>query len=482
MTRDYEAVIGLEVHVQVRTRTKMFCGCPNCFGAEPNTAVCPVCLGYPGVMPVPNEEAIRKTIVAGLMCDCRIAGRSKFDRKNYFYPDMPKNYQISQYDMPFCLGGGIPVGGTGFSGEPLATKNIGLTRMHLEEDVAKSIHYGRFSVIDFNRAGVPLLEIVSEPDMRSADEAYAYLTGLKQIMQYADISDCDMEKGQMRCDVNVSVRKHGATAFGEKIEIKNLNSFRAVHRSLVYEIERQIDALEEGLALRQETRRWDDDAGVTAVMRTKESAHDYRYFPEPDLMPVVISDAWRREIAENLPETPQHRRQRFIGQYNITEYDAQVLTQDKTLADYFETAAQAKVNAKTLANWIQTELLRVLGEQGLEVGQSPVPPANLGELIALIEDNTISSKIAKWVFEEMLSSGKPPRTIVEEKGMRQVTDAGEIEQFVDQAIAGNPAAVQEYRDGKEKALQYFVGQVMKLTRGKANPKMVIDLLKDKLAQ
>ena len=479
---NYEAIIGLEVHVQVRTQTKMFCGCPNRYGQEPNTMVCPVCLGYPGVLPVPNREAIRKTVMAGLMCHCEIAEYSKFDRKNYFYPDMPKNYQISQFDLPFCQGGYVEVGGTGFSGEPLPDKKIGLTRIHLEEDVGKSTHFGGYTALDFNRAGVPLMEIVSEPDMNTADEAYAYLTGLKEIMQYAGISDCDMEKGQMRCDVNVSVRKNGATAFGTKIEIKNLNSFRAIHRSLDYEIERQINAVEDGETLRQETRRWDDVAGATSVMRVKESAHDYRYFPEPDLMPVVYTQEQIDEMRAELPESPGQFRQRLLDAYGISEYDAQVLTQDKALAEYFDTAAAKSKKPKAAANWIMNELLGRLGENGIPLPESPVKPEGIAELVNLIEDDTISGKIGKKVFDEMMSSGKGAAAIVEAKGLRQVTDAAAIEQFVDQAMADNPDAVASYRAGETKAIKFLTGQVMKLSRGQANPKLAVQMLEEKLTR
>jgi len=478
----YESVIGLEAHVQIRTQSKMFCSCPNRYGAEPNTLVCPVCLGYPGVLPVMNGEAIRKTIAAGLMCGCEIPAHSKFDRKNYFYPDMPKNYQISQYDLPLCNGGTVPIAGEGFSGAPLPDKSIGLTRIHLEEDTAKLLHLGRSSAVDFNRAGVPLMEIVSEPDMRTPDEAHAYLTALKQAMQYAGISDCDMEKGQMRCDVNVSVRPVGQVELGEKIEIKNLNSFRAVHRSLEYEIERQIGAVENGEPLRQETRRWDDEAGLTSVMRSKEHAHDYRYFPEPDLMPVEISREWLDDIAASLPEAPRDRRSRFISEYGITPYDAEVLTSEKPLADYFEAAAKASPSPKSVANWIMTELLRELSERHVPIADSPVPSEALGELVTLIGNNTISGKIGKTVFADMLQTGKTPGAIVKEKSLVQVTDEGAIEGFADQAIADNPSVADDYRSGKVKALQYLVGQVMKQSRGKANPQMVVAALKEKLHQ
>ncbi|MBT3380195.1 MAG: Asp-tRNA(Asn)/Glu-tRNA(Gln) amidotransferase subunit GatB [Lentisphaerae bacterium] len=477
---EYEAVIGLEVHVQIRTASKMFCACANQYGAAPNASVCPVCLGYPGVLPVMNREAVRKTIVAGLMCGCSIPSHSKFDRKNYFYPDMPKDYQISQFDLPLCCGGAVDVGGEGFSGAPLPEKRIGLTRIHLEEDTAKLTHMGASSAVDFNRAGVPLMEIVSEPDMRSADEAHAYLTAIKQIMQYAGVSDCDMEKGQMRCDVNISVRPVGQTELGEKIEIKNLNSTRAIHRAIGYEIGRQIDAVEDGEPLRQETRRWDDEAGFTSVMRTKEDAHDYRYFPEPDLMPVNVGEEWLTEIRADLPESPQQRRERFVTDYGITEYDAQVLTDDKPLADYYEEAATGSANAKSVANWIMTELLRGLSDRELAIAESPVPAAHMAQLIGLIEDNTISGKIAKAVFAEMLESGKEPKAIVKEKGLVQVTDTAAIDGFVEQAISDNPSVVEDYRGGKKQALQFLVGQVMKFSRGKANPQLAIQALKQRL--
>ncbi len=476
----YEAVVGLEVHVQVRTQSKMFCACANGCGGAPNTRVCPVCLGYPGVLPVINREAVRKTLLAGMMCHCEIPAYSKFDRKNYYYPDMPKNYQISQYDLPFCAGGSIRVGGIGFSGNPIEPVDLGLTRMHLEEDVGKSTHLGATSAVDFNRAGIPLLEIVSEPDMRSADHAYAYLSALREIMQYGGIGDCDMEKGQMRCDVNISVRPEGESEFGTKIEIKNLNSLRAVHRSIEFEVERQIDALENGELLSQETRRWDDAAGMTTLMRTKEHAHDYRYFPEPDLMPIEIPETWLDEIRRDIPELPAERRRRFVAQFGITEYDAQVLTQDKNLAAYFEAAAERVGVPKAVANWIQTELLGALAESSLDISDSPVGPEALAELVQLIENQTVSGRIAKDVFADMFETGKDARTIVQEKGLEQVSDSNAIEQFVDQAITDNPGPVEEYRSGKPKAIQFLVGQVMKKSKGKANPKLVVEMLKNKL--
>ena len=477
----YETVIGLEVHVQVRTRTKMFCACPNHFGDEPNSNVCPVCLGYPGVLPVPNAEAVRKTIAAGLMLGCKINEFSKFDRKNYYYPDMPKNYQITQFDLPFCLGGAVPLAGKGYSGEPLPDKRIGITRIHLEEDVGKLNHFGKVSGVDFNRAGVPLMEIVSEPDMRSADEAYAYLTALKQVMQYAGISDCDMEKGQLRCDVNISVRPFVQKEFGTKIELKNLNSFRAVHRSILHEITRQTAAVSSGEKLRQETRGWNDPAGETYLMRTKENAHDYRYFPEPDMMPVEHTPEQIAVIRYTLPEVPWVRRERFVTEYGITPYDAHVLTLERELADYYETAAKASDNPKQVANWVTNDLLRLLGERDLGIGACPVKPADLAALAALTTAGKITGNVARAkVFPAMLETGKTPDVLVKELGLEQVNDDGAIEGFVTQAVAANPKAVEEYRAGKAASLQFLVGQVMKLSRGKANPQGVISLLKQHL--
>ena len=477
----YDVVIGLEVHVKVKTNSKMFCSCANKYGEEPNTLVCPVCMGYPGVLPVPNKEAIEKTVLAGLMTDCEISKFSKFDRKSYFYPDMPKNYQISQYDLPFCLAGGVNISGKGFSGEPLDDKRIGITRIHLEEDVAKSTHFPGVSGIDFNRAGGPLMEIVSEPDMQSADEAYAYLTELKKIMQYAEISKCDMEKGELRCDVNISLKPTGQKEFGTKIEIKNLNSFRAIHRSIEHEIIRQADELDDGVQLRQETRGWNDDKGVTYIMRVKESESDYRYFPEPDLMPVTFTDQQIDDIRKTMPETPEKRYNRFIEKYSLPEYDAHVLTQEKELAYYFDAAVEKSANsAKLIANWIISELLRELSDAGISISETKITPENLTQMIELINKGTISGKIAKTVFAEMFKSGKKPDLIVEEKGLVQVSDSSAIEEFVNKAIDENQTQVQQYRDGNPKVLQYFVGQVMKLSRGKANPQMVVKLLKEKL--
>ena len=475
ITARYDIVIGLEVHVQVRTRTKMFCACPNRFGEPPNSLVCPVCLGYPGVLPTPNHEAIKRTLRAGLMCGCQLPPLSKFDRKSYFYPDMPKNYQISQYDLPFCLGGGLAIGGAGLDGE-VAPHRIALTRIHLEEDVAKSTHFGTCSGIDFNRAGVPLMEIVSEPDLRTPDEAWLYLGALKQLMQYADISDCDMEKGQLRCDVNISLKPAGQREYNPKTEVKNLNSTKAVHRALHYEIARQAELLTGGGTLAQETRGWDDDAGQTYVLRKKESAHDYRYFPEPDLMPISIDAALLDELRAQCPEAPAARRERFQAALGLSAYDAGVLTDDKATADYFEACLAAGGQPKPMANWIMSDLARELAAAGKTIAASPIAPAQLAALVALMDRGTINGKIAKVVFGEMFQTGQDAAAIVQAKGLVQVTDDRALGEFVRQALAASPKAVEQFRAGKETAVQFLMGQVMRLSRGKANPQQVRELL------
>ena len=476
----YEAVIGLEVHVQVNTKSKMFCSCANKFGAEPNTLTCPVCLGYPGTLPVPNREAIRKAIKAGLLTHCTIAKFSKFDRKSYFYPDLAKNYQISQFDLPFCENGYIEISGTGFSGEPMETKRLGITRIHLEEDPAKLNHLGGATGADYNRSGVPLIEIVGEPDLRSADEAYAYLTGLKEIMRFGGISDCDMEKGQMRCDVNISLRPVGQKEFGTKVELKNLNSFRAVHRAIEYEIWHQEQILSSGGVIHQETRGWNDDAGESYLMRSKESAHDYRYFPDPDLMPVVLSDEEIESIRAELPEMPEEKRRRFCSEYGLSEYDAGVMTSDTALADYFDKTAKLVKNPKMAANWIGSELLRLLGESKQSVSETVVTPEKLAALLNLIDSGKINGRIGKSVFEEMFKSGADAEKIIQEKGLSQVSDSGAIAEVVTAAIEANPKQVAEYLAGNERVLQYFVGQVMKLSHGRANPQLVIQELRTQL--
>ena len=475
----YIVTIGLEVHVQVRTRTKMFCSCPNAYGSAPNTNVCPVCLGYPGVLPTPNDEAIRKTLLAGMMCRCDLPSRSKFDRKAYWYPDMPKNYQITQFDLPFCNGGLIPIEGKGLSGE-VEARDVKLTRIHLEEDVAKSNHEAEYSGIDFNRAGVPLMELVSDPDMHTPDEAYLYLQSLKEIMQYADISDCDMEKGQMRCDVNISVRPVGQDALNPKTEVKNVNSTRTVHRSLEYETQRQIDAIEDGEELLQQTVSWDEELGQTYVTRVKEDSHDYRYFPDPDLMPIETSQERFDEIRAEMPETPTHRRHRFVSDFGIPAYDAQVLCADKGIADFYEEAVNTGADAKKASNWIMGDLLGALSDSNESIAECRIKPTQLGELVKLIDSKTITIKIGKIVFAEMMQTGKDPDVIVDEKGLKPITDASSVNEFIQKAIDENPKAVEEFKSGKENALNFLLGQVMRHSKGKADPNQAREALREAL--
>ncbi len=490
---EYEAVIGLETHVQLKTRSKMWCGCANAFGSEPNTNVCPVCLGLPGVLPVPNEEALRKTVLTGYLLNCEIPRYAKFDRKSYFYPDMPKNYQLTQYDRPSTANGFVDFE---FNG---AIARVRITRAHLEEDVGKSTHFDRHSGVDFNRAGVPLMEIVSEPDLTGADMAYEYLNALKEILLQGGVSDCDMEKGMVRCDVNVSVRPVGTQAFGAKIEIKNMNSFSGVRRALEYEIPRQIEAVKRGEKLIQSTRRWDDVAGVTEQMRTKEDAHDYRYFPDPDLMPSAPTDAWLASVKALVVELPLARKQRLMRDYQLPAGDAEVFKSNVALGNYFETAAKAARNPKAVANWIINNLQSKLAEAneaeaeeqaalGLELADMKLstladlkfPPAALLELVALVEAKAISSSAAQQVFIEMFDTGQAPAAIVQEKGLAQVSDTGAIEKFCDEAIAANPNPVADYKAGKVAALNSLKGQVMKLSKGKANPALVGEILERKL--
>lgn len=484
----YLVTIGLEVHAQLKTKTKMFCSCPVQYGAEPNTNLCPVCLGHPGTLPVMNQEALCLTTLAGLMLSCEIPALCKFDRKNYFYPDMPKNYQISQFDKPLCLGGAVPLYERAYPKEIQKTKEaqektIPLTRIHLEEDVAKSFHFDSTSGIDFNRAGTPLIEIVSEPAITTPDEAFAYLTSLRQILVYGNISDADMEKGQMRCDVNISVRPAKQKEFGTKIEIKNLNSISGVRRALIFEIQRQTKLLSRGEKLSQETRRWDDDRGETTLMRVKESAHDYRYFPDPDLLPVhteqLLSIAKKR-----MPELPQVKCTRLIKDYELSAYDAAVLTEDYALVNYFEETirvAKQHVRPKTVANWIINDLLSALGAASLSIVESPITSQDLVELISLIEQGTISGRQGKEVFSEMIISRKSPSTIVKEKGLQQVSDSSAIEAFCDTVIRTHPSVVADFKSGKETALNFLKGQVMKLSKGKANPAVAGELLLKKIS-
>ncbi len=521
---EYEAVIGLETHVQLKTKSKMWCGCANAFGAGPNTNVCPVCLGLPGVLPVPNEEALRLTVLTGYLLNCEIPRFAKFDRKSYFYPDMPKNYQITQYDKPSTTNGYVefefsgtgvsPVlGSAGISPENrrdarATIARVRITRAHLEEDVGKSFHFDRHSGVDYNRAGVPLMEIVSEPDITSADMAYEYLNALKEILMQGGVSDCDMEKGQVRCDVNVSVRPVGAKELGAKIEIKNMNSFSGVRRALEYEIPRQIEVLKNGGMLIQSTRRWDDVTGVTEEMRTKEHAHDYRYFPDPDLMPIAPSDGWLAEVKSRVVELPLARKQRFMRDYQLPASDAEVFKSNLELGDYFEGMAKQVKNPKAVANWVINNLRAKVAEAnerrtGLapvsiqedhaeksDTGATPVlhvtltdlkfKPAALLELVSLVENKTISSSAAQQVFAEMFDTGKSPALIVQEKGLAQVSDTGAIEKFCDEVIAANPGPANDFKSGKAAALNFLKGQVMKLSKGKANPALVGEILERRL--
>ena len=495
---EYEAVIGLETHVQLKTKSKMWCGCANQYGSEPNTNVCPVCLGMPGVLPVPNEEALRKTVLTGYLLNCEIPRFAKFDRKNYFYPDASKNYQLTQYDKPSTANGFVEFEFNGL-GSVDGMGKVRITRAHLEEDVGKSTHFDKHSGVDFNRAGVPLLEIVSEPDITGADMAYAYLNALTEILHQGGISDCDMEKGMVRCDVNISVRPVGTKELGAKIEIKNMNSFSGVRRAAEYEIARQIEVLKSGGKLIQSTRRWDDVAGMTEQMRTKEDAHDYRYFPEPDMMPLAPTDAWLAEVKAKTIELPLARKQRFMRDYQLPAGDAEVFKLNPTLASYFEGIAKQTKNPKAVANWVINNLQAKLTEanaketaeqasMGVEAADIKLltladlkfPPTALLELIGLVESKAISSSAAQQVFAEMFESGKAPALIVQEKGLAQVSDTGAIEKFCDEAIAANPNPVADYKAGKVAALNSLKGQVMKLSKGKANPTLVGEILERKL--
>jgi aspartyl-tRNA(Asn)/glutamyl-tRNA(Gln) amidotransferase subunit B len=475
----YEVVVGLEVHVQLATRTKIFCGCPTGFGAEPNTNVCPVCLGLPGALPVLSREAVELAVKGALALNCHVRPVSRFARKNYFYPDLPKGYQISQYDEPLAEHGWVDIAVNGIP------KRIGVTRVHMEDDAGKSQHEGfrdsdRFTYVDLNRSGTPLIEIVSEPDMRSSDEAFAYVTELKQSIQFMDVSTCDMEKGHLRCDANVSVRLWGAPELGTKVEIKNLNSFRFMKLAIDYEVARQVGVIEGGGSIPQETRLFNPDTGVTAGMRSKEQAHDYRYFPEPDLVPLRVSPEWQREIRKTMPEQPGVKRARFIEAFGLREYDAGVLTATRAIAEYYEETAEVSGDPKIAANWVMGDLLGLLKAAGKEIEESPIPARHLGELVALVVKGELTGKLAKDVLAKMPESGEAPSVIVEREGLKTISDSGAIEKIVDEVIAANPKQVEQYKGGKTTVIGFLVGQVMKLSRGQAKPASVNELLKAKL--
>lgn len=484
---EYEAVIGLETHVQLKTKSKMWCGCANAFGAEPNTNVCPVCLGMPGVLPVPNEEALRKTVLTGLLLNCEIPRFAKFDRKNYFYPDASKNYQLTQYDKPSTANGFVDFEFDG-PGSVNGMARVRITRAHLEEDVGKLTHFDRHSGVDFNRAGVPLLEIVSEPDITSADMAYEYLNALKDILIHGSVSDCDMEKGMVRCDVNISVRPKGAQELGAKIEIKNMNSFSGVRRAAEYEIARQIEVVSKGGKLIQSTRRWDDVAGITEEMRTKEHAHDYRYFPEPDLMPMAPTDEWLAEVKARVVELPLARKQRLARDFYITPYDAGVLASAPVLGRYFENQVHL-APAGNIANYgkpIANYIINNLSAFAQSSGQQPesliakLPPTGVFDVATAQITGQISASAGQTIFQKMCETGKAPQVLIQELGLAQVSDTGAIEKFCDDAIAANPASVADYKAGKAAALNFLKGQVMKLSKGKANPGVVGEILERKL--
>ncbi len=476
---NYESVIGLEVHIQLKTNTKIFSASSHQAGNAPNSQTDPVVLGLPGALPVLNREAVSLAVRAAMAINCEINGYSQFARKNYFYPDLPKGYQISQFDKPIAEQGWLDIDVDG------NTKRIGITRLHMEEDAGKTVHDGysdsdRYSYVDLNRAGSPLCEIVSEPDLRSSDEAVAYLNELKLIIQFTGSSDCDMEKGQLRCDANVSVRPRGQQELGTRCEIKNVNSFRFVKQAIYYEIARQVALVEEGGTVSQETRLFNTVTGMTASMRGKEEAHDYRYFPEPDLPPLIVSEAWQTEIRDAMPELPPAKRQRFIGEYGLSEYDARILSATKATADYFETALEESANPKTTANWVQGDLMGALNAAGKEIENSPIAAVELGAMVKLIDDGTLSGKLAKEVFAKMFEGGKPAAVIIEAEGLKQISDSGELEAIIADLLAKSQPQVEQYRGGKTGVIGFFVGGVMKATRGQANPKVVNELLKKAL--
>jgi aspartyl-tRNA(Asn)/glutamyl-tRNA(Gln) amidotransferase subunit B len=482
---EYESVIGLEIHVELDTESKMFCSCSTRFGEKPNTQTCPVCLGMPGSLPVPNKKAVEFVVRSGLAVGCGISLYSQFHRKNYFYPDMPKDYQISQYDLPLCVEGSIDLDLEDYKA------TIGITRIHLEEDTGKLVHIGGkgriagadYSQVDFNRAGVPLMEVVSEPDIRTPEEAVSYAKKLRAVFVSLGVSDCSMEKGSMRVDANISIRPKGSDGLGVKAELKNLNSFRSLQRGLAYEIKRQIKAIEDGEEIVQETRHWDESKGATSSLRTKEYAHDYRYFPDPDLVPMEFDSYWVEELRAHLPELPDQRKQRYMLQYGLPSHDANLLNESKSMCDFFEEAASLyNGDPKTVSNWILGDITYYLNTENLEIDETAVTPKHLSELLKLMDKGTISGKIAKEIFPEMFETGKLPQVIVEEKGMTQISDQSEIEKIIDMVLEENTAAVQEYREGKDRAFGFLVGQAMRLTKGRGNPQLINKLLRDKLGE
>ena len=475
----YETVIGLEVHVQIKTKTKIFCSCSTEFGSRPNENTCPICLGMPGVLPVLNKRFLESSMRACLATHCTIEPMNRFARKNYFYPDLPKGYQISQFELPLGTNGYININVDG------TKKRIGLTRIHMEEDAGKLIHGEKLgspgkSYVDFNRTGVPLCEVVSEPDLRSSEEARAYLIELKSILEYTGVSDCNMEEGSLRCDANVSIRPVGQKEFGTRTELKNLNSFKFIQKAIEYEVDRQTKILDQGDTVKQETRLYDSDRGETFPMRSKEEAHDYRYFPDPDLVPIMIDETWVEKLRQTIPELPEQKRERFVKSYGIPEYDTGVLTSSAPLADYFEKCTALFPHPKTISNWMMGDLLRELKKDGRNIVDCPVSPSALVDLLKLIESGTISGNIAKGIFEEMYQTQKSAGSIVEEKGLKQITDSSAIEKIVAEVLQANPSQVEEFKGGKEKVLGFLVGQVMKASKGKANPAMVNKLLKKKM--
>jgi aspartyl-tRNA(Asn)/glutamyl-tRNA(Gln) amidotransferase subunit B len=485
----WETIIGLEIHAQLSTESKIFCGCSTRFGDEPNGNTCPVCLGLPGALPVLNRRAVELGARAALALGLKINNKSIFSRKNYFYPDLPKGYQISQYDKPFSANGALEIMTTerDEAGHPIEwkVKKIAITRLHLEEDAGKNVHEGlpdvdRYSYIDLNRAGTPLAEIVTEPDFRTSWEAYDYVNHVRRALQWVGASEADMEKGNLRCEANVSIRRIGDQKLGTKVEVKNLNSVRHMQRAIEFEVTRQIGVLEAGGQLHQETRLWDDRAGETRVMRSKEEAHDYRYFPEPDLPPLIVSDEFVEHVRAEMPELPEARRRRFMDQYDLSFSDASQLTSERSLADYYEKVAEVSGNPRAASNWIRSELLRELEGAGLLAGSSPVSAGDLGGLVRLIEEGKISGKQGKDVLIEMFTSGKGPAAIIAEQGLVQVSDTGEIDRIIDEVIAASPQQLEQYRAGKETLFGFFVGQVMKASKGKANPKVVNERLRTKL--